>query len=110
MAYQLALNLNYKYDANVESNVEYEYSVKGFLEATYTKDSEVQKVWEKEYSLLDTKKETKKAKTGEEWYAGETKLTTAPKDAGTYTVKVLVAETPTYVAASREKEIVRGIL
>lgn len=53
------LNLNYKYDANVESNVEYEYSVKGFLEATYTKDSEVQKVWEKEYSLLDTKKETK---------------------------------------------------
>ena len=26
------LDLNYKYDANVESNVEYEYSVKGFLE------------------------------------------------------------------------------
>jgi len=53
------LNLNYKYDANVESNIEYEYTVKGFLEATYIKDGEVQKVWEKEYNLLEPKKEIK---------------------------------------------------
>lgn len=53
------LNLNYKYDANVDSNIEYEYCVKGLLEATYIKDGEVQKVWEKEYNLSDIKKETK---------------------------------------------------
>jgi len=55
------LSLNYKYDANVETNIEYEYGVKGFLEATYTKDGEVQKIWEKEYQILENKKETKNA-------------------------------------------------
>ena len=56
------LRLNYKYDAIKESNIEYEYSVKGLLEATYTKDGEVQKVWEKEYQLLEPKKEIKNSK------------------------------------------------
>ena len=57
------LNLNYKYQGNVESNIDYEYSVKGYLNATYTKDGEEQKVWQKEYKLVDTKKETNKSNT-----------------------------------------------
>lgn len=53
------LDLNYNYDANTKSEIKYEYTVKGLLEATFTKDGEVQKVWEKEYNLLDKKEETK---------------------------------------------------
>ncbi|MBE5764478.1 MAG: hypothetical protein E7339_02610 [Clostridiales bacterium] len=39
-----------------------------------------------------------------EWYQGETKLDSAPINAGTYTVKVIVAESATYYEASAEKE------
>jgi len=51
------LDLNYNYDANTKSEIKYEYVVKGLLTATFTKDGEVQKVWEKEYNLLDKKEE-----------------------------------------------------
>lgn len=39
-----------------------------------------------------------------EWYKGATQLTTAPADAGTYKVKVIVAESTTHTAISEEKE------
>lgn len=54
------LDLDYNYEANTESEIKYEYKVKGLLEATYTKDGEVQKVWGKEYNLLDKKQEIAK--------------------------------------------------
>ena len=52
------LDLNYKYDASKQSEIQYEYVIKGYIEAMYTKDGEEQKVWEKEYILLDTQTET----------------------------------------------------
>lgn len=53
------LDLDYKYNANTKSKIDYEYTIKGLLQATYTKDGDVQKVWEKQYSLIDKKEETK---------------------------------------------------
>lgn len=47
------LNLNYKYTANEKSEIKYEYKVKGYIVGTYTKDGDVQKIWEKEYKLID---------------------------------------------------------
>lgn len=47
------LNLNYKYIANEKSEIKYEYKVKGYIIGTYTKDGDVQKIWEKEYKLID---------------------------------------------------------
>lgn len=48
------LELNYQYKANKQSEIKYEYIIKGYIEATYTKDGEEQKIWEKEYVLLDS--------------------------------------------------------
>lgn len=47
------LDLNYDYKASSKSEIKYEYTVKGFIEAVYTKNGEEQKVWEKEYILLE---------------------------------------------------------
>lgn len=52
------LDLDYKYIASNKSEIKYEYTIKGLLEATYTKDGEVQKVWEKQYNLLSKDEET----------------------------------------------------
>lgn len=52
------LDLNYNYTASTKSEIRYEYTIKGLLEATYTKDGEVQKVWEKQYNLLTKEEET----------------------------------------------------
>lgn len=41
-----------------------------------------------------------------EWYNGETKLGANPVNAGTYKVKVIIAESATYTGISAEKEIV----
>lgn len=55
------LDLKYKYEASKESEIKYEYAVKGYIEATYTKDGEEQKVWEKEYILLDSQSKTEES-------------------------------------------------
>lgn len=39
-----------------------------------------------------------------EWYQGDTKLNTKPVNAGTYKVKVIIAESATYTGISAEKE------
>ena len=41
-----------------------------------------------------------------EWYQGTTKLPAAPVNAGTYKVKVIIAESATYAGVSAEREIV----
>ncbi len=41
-----------------------------------------------------------------EWYQGNTKLPAAPVNAGTYKVKVIIAESATYAGVSAEREIV----
>jgi len=39
-----------------------------------------------------------------EWYAGTAKIAAAPKDAGNYTLKVILAESATYIGASITKD------
>lgn len=55
------LDLNYEYNANKQSEIKYEYIIKGYIEATYTKDGEEQKIWEKEYVLLDSQSKTEES-------------------------------------------------
>lgn len=52
------LDLNYNYTASTKSKIKYEYTIKGLLEATYTKDGDIQKVWEKQYNLVTKEDET----------------------------------------------------
>lgn len=47
------LNLNYTYAGSSASDIEYKYRVSGKLQAAYTKDSEEQRVWEKDYVLVE---------------------------------------------------------
>ncbi len=41
------INMKYQYVANQSSDIKYTYQINGFLEATYTKDGQEQKVWKK---------------------------------------------------------------
>ena len=41
------INMRYQYVANQSSDIKYSYQINGFLEATYTKDGQEQKVWRK---------------------------------------------------------------
>lgn len=57
------LNLNYVYKASKNSELKYKYSVVGIMQAVYTKNSDEQKIWEKEETLLDEKSVTSKSNT-----------------------------------------------
>ena len=46
-------DINYSYEGETESDIQYKYSIIGNLEATYTEDDEEQKILEKEYVLKD---------------------------------------------------------
>ncbi|MGN1270288.1 MAG: DUF5305 family protein [Clostridia bacterium] len=46
------LDFNYKYLADKESNLQYQYSIIGKMQVIYTKDGEEQKIWEEEEVLL----------------------------------------------------------
>lgn len=46
-------NINYDYNGNKKSEIKYNYSVIGKLEATYNRENEEQKIWEKEYILKE---------------------------------------------------------
>lgn len=41
------INMKYEYSANQSSNISYNYQIIGYLEATYSKDGQEQKVWRK---------------------------------------------------------------
>ena len=51
------INMKYEYKANQASDINYNYQVRGYLEATYsnTKDGKEQKVWQKSYALVPNK-------------------------------------------------------
>lgn len=49
------LMLDYTYNAEINSEIEYKYKVIGKMEASYTQDGEEQKVWEKEDGIIDEK-------------------------------------------------------
>lgn len=51
----IKINLNYEYLADKETEVKYNYSIIGKMQAFYTKDGEEQKIWDKEETLLDEK-------------------------------------------------------
>ena len=46
-------DINYNYKGDKVSNIKYNYSVIGQLEATYNRENEEQKIWEKEYILKE---------------------------------------------------------
>ena len=46
-------NINYNYSGNKQTDIKYKYSVIGKLEATYNREEEEQKIWEKEYILKE---------------------------------------------------------
>ena len=46
------ITMKYQYVANQTSDIKYTYQVAGFLEATYTKDGQEQKVWKKNDVIL----------------------------------------------------------
>ena len=46
-------DINYNYNGDKVSNIKYNYSVIGKLEATYNRENEEQKIWEKEYILKE---------------------------------------------------------
>lgn len=47
------MNLNYSYYSKTQSEIDYKYRVIGKLEAVYTRDGVEQKVWQKDYVLLE---------------------------------------------------------
>ena len=51
------MNLNYEYDADKETDLEYRYSITGRLLATYTRDGEEQKIIDEDETLLEEHKE-----------------------------------------------------
>lgn len=53
------LNFNYTYEGNKETEIKYKYKILGQLNAVYTKDGIEQKVWQKEYTLMDEKTDSK---------------------------------------------------
>lgn len=49
----ITLDFNYRYEANKNSEIEYKYSIIGILQVVYSKDSEEQKIWQQEETLLE---------------------------------------------------------
>lgn len=63
------INFDYLYSGSINSSIDYKYKVLGKLQAAYTKDGEKQKVWDKDYVLLEestNKEETDKIKINDE--------------------------------------------
>ena len=56
------MDLNYEYIGSTKEKIDYEYDIKGYIEGTYEKDGENQKIWNKEYVILETQKNTQTAK------------------------------------------------
>lgn len=50
---KINMNFRFSYDASKYTNLKYSYSIIGELNATYTKNGIPQKIWEKEYVLLE---------------------------------------------------------
>lgn len=52
------LDLSYNYQADKNTKLQYSYSINGYIEGTFTKDGEEQKIWEKKYELLTKEEQT----------------------------------------------------
>ncbi len=50
------LNLNYNYDSDVSSDIEYTYKITSKLVGIYTSNGEEQNIWNKSYILMDEQK------------------------------------------------------
>ena len=49
----ISLDVNYNYNSDIESTINYTYSIKGVLSGIYTKDGDEQKVWTRQYALKE---------------------------------------------------------
>lgn len=49
------LNLNYEYDAEEKTKLDYEYSIKGVMNVVYTKDKKEELIWKEEDILVEKK-------------------------------------------------------
>ena len=55
------LKLNYEYEGNTSSKIDYKYSIIGKISAVYSKDGIESKVWQKDYILKEENLKTKTA-------------------------------------------------
>lgn len=51
----ISMDLSYNYKTQKSQNIKYSYKIIGTIVGVYTKDGEEEKVWEKDYNLLDEK-------------------------------------------------------